>query len=108
MLYEPSKTKKYILIGAAAIALIVLALVFWGAWKMKPKPVAVPTNLQKTNEDVPERVIENLSTLQEQPESQSEQKVPETPPEEVMKNINTSDAAGGAVPKDVLNSLKAK
>ena len=44
MLYEPTQTKKYIAIGAAALA--ILALVFWGVQKMKPKPMETPPALQ--------------------------------------------------------------
>jgi len=44
MLYKPPKTKRYIAIGAAA--LVILALVFWGVQKMKPKPMETSPALQ--------------------------------------------------------------
>lgn len=112
MLYEPSQTKKYILIGAAA--LVVLALVFWGAQKMKPKPAdAPPIGIQKTNEEIQKKGLESLTASEKSRGNQGEQEYPDSlkaAKESLTVPESTSSTSNQPSPvsPDVLDSLNAE
>jgi hypothetical protein len=64
MLYEPPKTKKYILIGAAAIVLVVLAVFIFQKTRQKiAKPL--PVDIQKANEEKQKEIMGAINKANE-------------------------------------------
>jgi len=114
MLYEPPQTKKYILVGVAALA--ILALVSWGVWKTKTTSVvALPSGIQKTNEEMRKESLNSLTAPEKPQGNQDEQIAPEalknakeslTAPE---TSSNSNNQTGGApISQKVSDSLNTK
>jgi hypothetical protein len=101
MLYEPPKTKRYIAIGAAA--LVVLALVFWGAQKMKLKPVeTTPASVQKADAEKQQDIIKALNEANPptQNDSNAQQEKIQIK-EEILNAVEKSNPSAESIPQEV-------